>query len=45
MTDFMCKNYKENFCNDPLSNEINIDDIKKIDDNVENLFSQISTLK
>lgn len=45
MTDFMCKNYKESFCEDPLSNEINIDDIKKIDENVDLLQSQINKFK
>jgi len=39
MTDFICKNYKETFCNDPMSNQISIEDLKKIDDNVDGLSS------
>lgn len=45
MTDYVCKNHKEIFCDDPLSTEINIEDIQKIDDNVDQLSSQISKFK
>lgn len=45
ITDFVCKNYPSEFCDGNLPEDLNTDDMKKIDASVDDLINKVAKYK